>query len=140
MNNFPSIDWCKALITELQQEAGIVNAVREWGGRTIGVVVTRGDGLAKDFCIYAKPHATEARVVELKLCDDEDDLLLDEPDYFFRAPFGLVKKLLAQSVDPLTLLRAGEVKVDGDLKFLVPFGQKWQQLGERATARVPTKF
>lgn len=140
MPNFPSIDWCQSLVQTLQAAPGVSVAVQEWSGRSIGVVIGKDVGLARDFCIYAKPHATEPRLLDLRLCEDEDDLELEEPDYLFRAPFGLVRQLLARKLDPLELLRKGQVRVEGDLKFLIPYGQKYQRLGEDAIARVETSY
>jgi hypothetical protein len=140
MPTFPSLDWAHALVAVLEKDPDILVPLREWGGRSVGIVIGRDAGLAKDFCVYAKPHATLPKLEALTLCEDEADLELEEPDYLFRAPFGTVKQVLAKKLDPFELLRKGQVRVEGDLGFLIPFGQKWQKLGDRATAAVPTTF
>lgn len=138
MPRFPSLEWCRALVATAQQDPELAVVAREWAGRTIGVVVSSGDGLAQDFCVFVRPHASKPELVELKQCEDEDDLELEEPDYFFKLPFSLAKKLLRKEADPFAVLRAGQVRADGDLKFLVPFAQRWQPLGDRVGARLET--
>lgn len=136
MPRFPSLEWCEALVKSLEVEPEIADAAREWGGKSIGVVIAKGAGLDEDFCVFARPHASEARIEELRLCEDEDDLELDEPDFLFKLPFSLALSLLQRRLDPLEVLRKGQVKVEGDLKLLITFSQKYQALGERAAERV----
>lgn len=138
MPRFPTLQWCHALIAEAQKEPEISKVAVEWGGRTLGVVISADDGLDSDFCVFARPHATKAEMLELKLCEDEDDLELEDPDFFFKVPFSLTKKLIKKQVDPLAVLRAGQLRADGDLKFLVPFAQRWQFLGDRISERLET--
>ncbi len=140
MPRFPSLEWCEALVKVLEQDPAVLPPLEEWGGRSLGVVVGRDGPLARDFCVYAKPHPTEPRLLALKVCEDEDDLELEEPDYFFRAPFGVVRQVMQKQLDPLEVLRKGRVRVRGDLQFLIVFGQRHQRLGEDAVARVETTF
>lgn len=136
MPDFPSLEWCQALVRSLEQEPDVAAACREWGGHSIGVVIGRGDGLARDFCVYARPHASQPKIEELRVCEDEDDLELEEPDFVFRFPHGLALQLLERRLDPLEALTKGKVRVEGDLKRLLTFGQKWRLLGERAVDRL----
>jgi hypothetical protein len=140
MPMFPSLDWCRALADALAKDPDAPRGLKEWNGRSIGVVIGRDKGLAKDFCVYAKPSATKLELEELKVCEDEDDLELEEPDYLFRLPFGTARQLLARQLDPLDVLRRGQVRVEGDLQFLIPLGTKYRGLGERAAEAVPTSF
>lgn len=140
MPRFPSLEWCQALVTLLEKDPAVLPALKDWGGRSIGVVVGKDAGLARDFCVYARPHATEPRLLELRVCEDEDDLGLEEPDYLFRAPLGTVKQLIARKLDPLEVLRKGQVRVEGDLQFLIPLSQKHQRLGEAAIAKLETTY
>jgi putative sterol carrier protein len=140
MPRFPSLDWARALSDVLAKDPATLVPLREWNGRSLGVVISKEGGLARDFCVYAKPHASEPKLVELKECEDEDDLELEEPDFLFRAPFSIVKQLLEKKLDPFEVLRLGKVRVEGDLKFLVPYGQKYQAIGDRALAKVETIY
>lgn len=138
MPRFPTLQWCEALVAEAQKEQEISKVALEWGGRSLGVVISADDELDADFCVFAKPHSTRPEMLALKVCEDEDDLELEEPDFFFKVPFSLTKKLISRQVDPLAVLRAGQLRADGDLKFLVPFAQRWQSLGERISDRLET--
>jgi hypothetical protein len=140
MPKFPSLEWCEALAKVLETEPGVLPALREWGGQSVGVIIGKDKGLPKDFCIYAKPHPTELKVDELRLCEDEDDLELEEPDFLFRAPFGTVQQLLAKKLDPIDVLIKGQVRVEGDMKKLIPFSQKYRPIGERAMEKVETHY
>lgn len=135
---FPSIEWCQALVESLEVEPDIAAVAREWGGKSIGVVIAADAGLKEDFCVFAKPHATKVEMEELRSCEDEDDLELDEPDFLFKLPYSLALKLLQRRVEPLDVLRKGQVRVEGDLKELLMFSQKHQALGERAIERLMT--
>jgi putative sterol carrier protein len=134
------MEWCQALVAVLEKEPSALPALREWGGKSVGVIIGKDKGLSQDFCIYAKPHPTELKLDELRLCEDEDDLELEEPDFLFRAPFGLCQQLFAKKLDPIEVLLKGQIRVEGDLKKLVPFSQKYRLLGERASEKVQTTF
>ncbi len=140
MPKFPSLEWCESLVAVLTDEPSVGAVVREWGGRSIGVVIGRDAGLERDFCVFARPHAAEPRLLELTLCEDEDDLELESPDYLFRAPLGTIRQLISGKVEPLEILRRGQVKVEGDLEFLITFGTRHQKLGQAAVARVDTVY
>lgn len=140
MPQFPSLDWCQALVKVLESEPGVLPALREWGGQSVGVIIGKDKGLPKDFCIFAKPHATELKLEELRLCEDEDDLELEEPDFLFRAPFGTVQQLIARKLDPIDVLMKGQVRVEGDMKKLIPFSQKHRLIGESVMSKVETLY
>ena len=76
MPRFPSLEWCRAVEARVIQDPAAAAAVREWGGATVGFVIGRSEGLAQDFCLFVKPHPSDLRLEELRLCDDEDDLEL----------------------------------------------------------------
>jgi putative sterol carrier protein len=140
MPQFPSMEWCRSIEATLAQDPAAPAALKEWGGKTVGFIITRGDGLAKDFCLFIKPHPTALKAEELRECEDEDDLELEEPDYLFKVPFSICKQLMKKQLDPLAVLRQGEVKVVGDVKVLIVYGQKFQAIGERAMEKVETVF
>lgn len=140
MPAFPSLDWCHALVKVLEKEPGVLPALLEWGGKSVGFIVGKDKGLDRDFCIYAKPHPTEPRLEVLKQCEDEDDLELEEPEYTFRAPLSLCRKLHEKQLDPIDVLLKGQVAVKGDLKKLIPYSQKYRALGERAGEKIETIF
>lgn len=140
MPRFPSLEWCRAVEAEALKEPEVANAARDWGGTSVGVIIGKGDGLAKDFCIYVKPHPTELRLESLKLCEDEDDLELEEPEMLFRVSFGICKALMQKQLDPFDVLRKGQIKVVGDMKRVLTFGQKYQALGDRISPRIETTF
>lgn len=140
MPAFPSLDWCHALVQALESDPSVAAAAAEWGGRSVGVVIGRDRDLARDFCIYARPHATLPKLLELRECEDEDDLEIEEPDYLFRAPFSTFRQLLERRIDPVDVLLKGQVRVVGDLQPLVAFGTRHRLIGERAIEKVQTVF
>lgn len=140
MPQFPSMDWCHSLVAVLEKEPESLGALREWGGLSIGVIVTKGAGLSRDWCVYVKPHATDLKVEELRECEDADDLELEEPDYLFQVPYAICKSLHAKKLDPMDVLTKGQVRVQGDMKKLLALGQKYRAFGERASDKVHTTF
>lgn len=139
MISFPSIAWCRALVAEAQKEPEILQVAKEWAGRSVGVVVKKGPGLERDFCVFARPSPTSAELDVLTECEDEDDLELEEPDFLFVVPWALAQKLLRKELDPLSVLRGGQLRAEGDMRFLVPFAQRWQPLGDRVYARLAAR-
>jgi hypothetical protein len=140
MPRFPSLEWCRAVEAVVVLDPATPAAVKEWGNATVGVIIGSGDGLAKDFCLYIAPHPTELKLKELKLCEDEDDLELEEPDYLFRVPFGICRQIMEKRLDPFEVVRKGQVRIVGDMKKLLAFGQKHQAIGDRVLARIETVF
>jgi hypothetical protein len=140
MPKFPSLDWCRTVEAVALKDPQIPTIAKEWGGLSVGVVIAKGDGLPKDFCLFVKPHPTELRLEALRLCEDEDDLELEEPDYFFRVPYAICRGLLAKKLDPFDVLRKGQVRVEGDMKRLLALGQKYQVVGDRIAEQVETTF
>lgn len=137
MPKFPSLEWCRALAGALESDPEVAPAVADWGGRTVGVIISREAPLNRDFCVFAKPHPVEPRLVELRECEDEDDLRLEDPDFLFRAPYGTFRRLLSQQLDPVEVLVRGQVKVEGPLQRLLEFGRRHQTLSRRAIQALP---
>lgn len=135
---FPSLEWCRALAAELENDPAAAVAAREWGGRSVGVVLRRPP--AREFCVFVRPHPSEPRPLALIECEDEDDLMLEEPDFVFHASLELVRDVLAGRADPIDVLVRGSVKVEGDLKTLITFGTRHRAIGETVVPRVPTTF
>jgi hypothetical protein len=115
-------------------------AAREWGGESVGFVVSKGDGLASDFCLFLKPAAEGLELEEIRICEDEDDLELEEPKFLFKVPFSLCKQVLQGKLDPMQLLRSSQVRVEGDMKKLVAYAGKYQTIGVKAVEQVETTF
>jgi len=137
---FPSLEWCRAVESAVLKDPALPAAARDWGGVTVGVIIGKGDGLSKDWCLFVKPHPTELRLEQLRICEDEDDLELEEPDYLFRVPFGICKQVLRKQLDPLDVLRKGQIRVEGDMKKLMSYQAKYRPIGETAMEKIETVF
>lgn len=140
MPRFPSLEWCRAVEKVALDHPSIATVAREWGGTSVGVIIMKGDGLAKDFCLYIKPHPTEPRLEALKVCEDEDDLDLEEPEYFFQVPFAICKGVIGKQLDPFVVVKSGQVKIRGDMKRMLAFGQKYQPIADAIAPQVETTF
>jgi CRP-like cAMP-binding protein len=107
----------------LHKDPSAQAALAAFGAFTAGAVVLKGDGLAEDFCLYAKVAPGKDPV--LRLCDDEDELEELGPDYLAHAPHKLVRDVLravlaGETPDGLALVTSGRVKLlKGDLGRVV---------------------
>ena len=69
---FPSEAWARFAARVLHKDPSAQAALAAFGAFTAGAVIEKGDGLAADFCVYAKVAPGQEPV--LQLCDDEDEL------------------------------------------------------------------
>lgn len=134
------MEWCRAIEVVALKDPSVPDAHKEWGGLSVGFVVGKGEELKRDFCILVRPHASELRAEELRICEDEDDLEIEEPDYLFRVPFAICKQVLRGKLDPFQALRAGQVRVEGDMTRLLAMASKYQPVGVRIVEQIETTF
>ena len=140
---FPSQHWCTAAAEALHGDAGVRAATLAFGAVTAGIVVQQGQGLARDFCVLAR--IAPGKPPELSFPDDEDELEELEPDYLAWAPVELCRELLQDALagrpgDPLKLVFARRIRLQGDLQRLVRAAGKHAGVGIEALRAVPTKF
>ena len=88
---FPSEAWVRAVAAVLHKDASAQAALAAFGAFTAGAVVEKGDGLAADFCVYAK--VVPGREPVLQFCDDEDEVDDLKPEYYTCVPHQLVRDL-----------------------------------------------
>jgi hypothetical protein len=86
-------------------------------GRDAAIVVER-DPPAWPRTVAAWLEHRGGRITRWRILDDEDDLLELAPAYVIRAPYGVVRSLLA-GADPVQAALCGRVRVEGDLEALV---------------------
>ena len=139
---FPSEAWARAAAAVLHKDPSAQAALAAFGAFTAGAVIEKGDGLAEDFCVYAKVAPGELPV--LQLCDDEDELDDLNPDYLTHAPHKLVRDLLrsvlaGETPDALALVTSGRVKLlKGDLGRVVRVAGQHKDAGLVAVRSIPT--
>ena len=140
---FPSEAWALFASQVLHKDPSSQAALVAFGPFTAGAVVLKGDGLAEDFCLYAKVAPGKEPV--LQLCDDEDELDDLAPDYLGHAPHKLARDLLravlaGETPDVLAMVTSGKVKLlKGDLGRVVKLAGQHKNAGLAAIRTIPTK-
>jgi hypothetical protein len=140
---FPSKEWCRAAAAALHSDPAVRAAVADFGPVAAGVVVQRGPGLASDFCVLARIEGDGPP--GLSFPDDEDELEELGPDYVAWVPVELCRELLREALagrspDPLQLVLARRIRVQGDLQRLVRAAGRHAATGVAALRTVPTSL
>lgn len=140
---FPSREWCEAAAAALAQDPAVIAANADFGPVVVGVVITRGAGLAEDFCLLAR--IDPGKSYQLRYPEDEDEVEELEPDYVCRVPYAVCKALLRDAQaggrpDVFKAVVSGQMKVDGDLQRVVKHAAKHQGAGAASLRALPTEF
>lgn len=129
---FPSNEWIKALMDELNRSPAYAEAAATWEG---------------DFYFLADmPGADKPAVLYMDLwhgkCRDAY-LVTDEsaktPAFRMSAPLETWKKVLTKKLDPIQGLMTGQLKLKGNMAMVMKSVKASKELVEACT-RVPTEY
>jgi hypothetical protein len=140
---FPSREWCEAAAAALARDPSVIAANVDFGPVVVGVVISRGAGLAEDFCVLARIEP--GKPYQLRYPEDEDEVAELEPDYLCRAPYAVCKAFLQHAQaggrpDILKAVLSGQMKVEGDLQRVVRHAARDQGAGMATLRALPTEF
>lgn len=129
---FPSDEWIKALMDELNRSPAYAEAAATWEG---------------DFYfLAAMPGADKPAVLYMDLWHGkcrEAFIITDEsvktPAFRMSAPLATWKKVLTKKLDPIQGLMTGQLKLKGNMAMVMKSVKASKELVEACT-RVPTEF
>jgi putative sterol carrier protein len=129
---FPSDEWIKALMDELNRSPAYAEAAATWEG---------------DFYFLADlPGADKPAVLYMDLWHGkcrEAFIVTDEsaktPAFRMSAPLEVWKKVLTKKLDPIQGLMTGQLKLKGNMAMVMKSVKASKELVEACT-RVPTEF
>jgi putative sterol carrier protein len=125
---FPSDEWIKALMVEVNQSAAYRKSAKKWEG-DFYFFCEPGPGLAESVLLYIDLWHGEAR--SAGAVDNESE---KSPEFVIRAPISIEKKL-----DPIQGMITGQLKLKGTMSKIMRYPKAAAELVNCAT-KVPTEF
>jgi putative sterol carrier protein len=109
MPQFPSDEWIKALMAEVNASAAYGEAARTWEGDFYFVINT-GPGVPDDVYLYMDLWYGECREA-FKATDPS----ARAPEFVIRAPLVAWRKVIQKQVDPIRALMTRQLRLQGTM-------------------------
>lgn len=129
---FPSDEWVKALMDELNKSTAYAEAAATWEGDFY--FIADMPGADKPAMLYMDLWHGKCR--EAFLVTDE---AAKTPAFRMTATLEVWKKVLAKKLDPIQGLMTGQLKLKGNMAMVMKSVKASKELVEACT-RVPTEF
>jgi len=130
---FPSDEWIKALMVEVNKSEPYRKAAATWEG-DFNFTVEPGPGLPQPVVLYIDLWHGEARSAAMLLQDGEKT-----PEFTIRAPIGTWRRVIDKKLDPIQGMITGQLKLTGTLSKIMRAPKAAAELVNCAT-RVPSEF
>ena len=106
MPKFPSDEWIKALMSEVNNSEAYREAARDWEG-DFYFVVNAGPGVPSTVYLYMDLWHGECR----QACESSDK----SPEFLIQAPVASWRKVIEKNVDPIRALMTRQLKLQGTM-------------------------
>lgn len=106
---FPSDEWIKALMVELNKSETYRKAAKTWEGDFYFIATAEG-GLAEQVVLYMDLWHGECRSAAAVADENEKN-----PEFRIWAPVGTWKKVIEKKLDPIQGLMTGQLKLRGNM-------------------------
>jgi len=130
---FPSDEWIRALMVELNESEAYRKAAAKWEG-DIYFIAEPGGGLAERSVLYLDLWHGECRSA-CAVADESEK----SPEFRIWAPVGVWRRVIEKKLDPIQALITGQLKLQGTLSKIMRNTKATLELVNCAT-RVPTEF
>jgi putative sterol carrier protein len=130
---FPSDEWIKALMGEVNNSEAYRKSATKWEGDFF-FVVEPGPGLPEPVKLYIDLWHGEARSAGEVSDESEKD-----PEFVVRAPVATWRRVIEKKLDPIQALITGQLKLTGTMSKIMRFPKAVAELVNCAT-KVPTEF
>lgn len=130
---FPSDEWIKALMEELNKSEAYAEAAKSWEG-DFYFIVNPGGTMEKPACLYMDLWHGKCREA-FAVMDDS----VKNPAFRMEAPVTTWKKVLTKNLDPIQGLVTGQLKLKGNMVMVMKNVKAAKELVEGCT-RVDTEF
>jgi putative sterol carrier protein len=130
---FPSEDWLKAFVDEVNTSEAYRKAAATWEG-DFYFVIEPGPGFQKDVALYIDLWHGEARSGAMVADESEKS-----PEFIIRAPINTWRRVIEKKLDPIQGMITGQLKLKGTLSKIMRTPKAAAELVNCAT-RVPTEF
>jgi putative sterol carrier protein len=130
---FPSDEWIKALMVEVNQSAAYRKSAKKWEG-DFYFFCEPGPGLAESVLLYIDLWHGEAR--SAGAVDNESE---KSPEFVIRAPISTWRRVIEKKLDPIQGMITGQLKLKGTMSKIMRYPKAAAELVNCAT-KVPTEF
>ncbi len=133
MYRFPSDEWIKAMMQDLNQSQSYKEAAKNWEG-DFYFIIEPGGTLTETVILYMDLWHGECRNA-LKV-DNPDKM---KPAFELRGPVMAWKKVMTKQLDPMQAMMTGQLKLTGNMSMVMKNVRAAKELVESCT-RIPTEF
>ena len=130
---FPSDEWIKALMQELNKSQAYRDAAKDWEGDFYFIVEPEG-GLEKQVILYMDLWHGECRSAYV-VADEKEKT----PAFRIRAPLSNWRRVIEKKLDPIQALVTRQLKLQGDLMKVMKSPKAAMEL-VNCCSLVPTEF
>jgi putative sterol carrier protein len=106
---FPSDEWIKALMVELNKSEAYRKAAKTWEG-DFYFIATAGGSLAKPVILYMDLWHGDCRSAG-EVADESEK----SPEFRISAPLNVWRKVIEKKLDPIQGLMTGQLKLKGNM-------------------------
>jgi putative sterol carrier protein len=133
MYRFPSNEWIKAMMQDLNQCQSYKEAAKNWEG-DFYFVIEPGGNLTETVILYMDLWHGECRnAFEVK---NPDEI---KPAFTLKGPVAIWKKVMTKQLDPMQAMMTGQLKLTGNMAMVMKNVRAAKELVESCT-RIPTEF
>lgn len=130
---FPSNEWIKAMMQDLNQSQSYKEAAKNWEG-DFYFVIEPGGSLTETVILYMDLWHGECRnAFEVK---NPDEI---KPAFTLKGPVAIWKKVMTKQLDPMQAMMTGQLKLTGNMAMVMKNVRAAKELVESCT-RIPTEF
>ncbi len=130
---FPSDEWIKALMQDLNTSPAYAEAAKNWEGDFYFIVEPSGE-YAQTTCLYMDLWHGKCRDAY-----EVQDQSTKNPVFRMAAPVTTWKKVITKKLDPIQGLVTGQLKLKGNMMMVMKSVSAAKELVESCT-RIDTEF
>jgi len=130
---FPSDEWIKALMDEVNKSEAYRKSATKWEG-DFYFICEPGPGVPEPVVLYIDLWHGEARSAGAVA-----DMGEKNPEFIIRAPLSTWRKVIEKKLDPIQGMVTGQLKLKGTMSKIMRFPKAAAELVNCATL-VPTEF
>jgi putative sterol carrier protein len=129
---FPSDDWVKALMEDLNVSQNYLDAAKNWEG-DFYFIIEPGGTMKEPVTLYMDLWHGKCRAAF------ELDGVPQQPVFRLSGPVATWKKVMTKQLDPMQALMTGQLRLTGNMAMIMRNVRAAKELVESCT-RVPTDF
>lgn len=133
MYSFPSDEWIKAMMQDLNSSQSYKEAAKNWEG-DFYFIIGPGGTLKDTVILYMDLWHGECR--NAFMLEKQDGM---NPAFLLSGPVTVWKKVMTKQLDPMQAMMTGQLKLTGNMAMVMKNVRAAKELVESCT-RIPTKF